>query len=152
MCLKRNLIPLRQKTLLLLQMQRKLELMLPLLRRGESPDCSDSGISELMRLCVGTPAPQPSRPRVAGADYFSTEDYAKVSRSEDRAILAGLGRTEECRESHIDAQTVEICTETLARIYLEQGYPEEARQIYSKLILAYPEKSAYFAALIDKIE
>ncbi len=43
-------------------------------------------------------------------------------------------------------------TETLAQIYLEQGYPEQARNIYSKLLLANPEKNAYFAALIQKID
>ena len=126
-------------------------LMLPLMSRRASVDCSDSGISALMRLCVETPSRQQARPRVAGADYFSTEDYARVSRSEDRSILASLGRTEEYKESRSDAPMPEVCTETLARIYLEQGYPEEAREIYSKLILAYPEKSAYFAALIEKL-
>ena len=42
-------------------------------------------------------------------------------------------------------------TETLARIYAEQGYCQQAKEIYSKLILAYPEKNAYFAALIEKL-
>ena len=42
-------------------------------------------------------------------------------------------------------------TETLAEIFAEQGCVEEARRIYSRLILENPEKSAYFAALIDKL-
>ncbi len=42
-------------------------------------------------------------------------------------------------------------TETLAQIYAEQGYYDRAKSIYSKLILAYPEKSAYFATLIQKM-
>ena len=46
----------------------------------------------------------------------------------------------------------DMYTETLAQIYLEQGYPEQARHIYSKLLLANPEKNAYFAALIQKID
>ena len=46
----------------------------------------------------------------------------------------------------------DLYTETLAQIYAEQGYYEQAKNIYSKLILAYPEKSAYFASLIQKIE
>ena len=33
----------------------------------------------------------------------------------------------------------------------DQGYYEQAKDIYSKLILAYPEKNAYFAALIEKL-
>ena len=42
-------------------------------------------------------------------------------------------------------------TQTLAEIYAEQGYFDQAKQIYSQLILAYPEKSAYFASLIEKL-
>lgn len=37
-------------------------------------------------------------------------------------------------------------------IYLDQGYYDQAKAIYSKLILAIPEKSAYFASLIEKID
>ena len=46
----------------------------------------------------------------------------------------------------------DFCTETLAQIYAEQGYNEQAKQIYSKLSLRYPEKSVYFASLIEKLD
>jgi tetratricopeptide (TPR) repeat protein len=52
----------------------------------------------------------------------------------------------------ISAVEFDLYTETLAQIYAEQGYYEQAKHIYSKLILAYPEKNAYFAALIQKID
>ena len=45
-----------------------------------------------------------------------------------------------------------FATETLARIFAEQGRPEEAKRIYSRLILDIPEKSAYFATLIDSLK
>ncbi len=87
-------------------------------------------------------------------DYFSQEDYDQVRKADDNvfsryAAKARQGRTPEGEAGRIDA---EMYTETLAEIYLDQGYPEQAKRIYSKLILAYPEKNAYFAALIQKID
>ncbi len=43
-------------------------------------------------------------------------------------------------------------TETLARIYSDQGNYQKAAEIYQILSLNNPEKSAYFAALIQELE
>jgi hypothetical protein len=44
----------------------------------------------------------------------------------------------------------DIVSETLARLYLEQGNTTKARMVYAKLSLLFPEKSSYFAAQIEK--
>jgi len=89
---------------------------------------------------------------VVGGDYFSQNQYNGVKRSDDNIFssFAIQAHSEGYREPD-SGSNEEFCTETLAQIYLEQGYLAEAKNIYSKLSLRYPEKSAYFAALIDEI-
>lgn len=84
---------------------------------------------------------------VIGGDYFSKEQYEAVQK-EDEIIVAGKDRNA-VRE---DGSFADYCTETLAKVYAEQGYTEQAKFIYSKLSLRYPEKNAYFAALIENLD
>lgn len=45
-----------------------------------------------------------------------------------------------------------LATETLAKVYLQQGNTEGAIRIYERLILKFPEKNAYFANLIQNLK
>ena len=91
---------------------------------------------------------------VVGGDYFSQEAYDKVRRSDDHVFsrYAAKAKSERPTVGQTDTVDFDMYTETLAQIYADQGYFEQAKEIYSKLILAYPEKNTYFAALIQKIE
>ena len=48
-------------------------------------------------------------------------------------------------------EDMDIATETLAKIYVRKGNYTKAIRIYQKLILYYPEKSNYFATLIESL-
>lgn len=89
----------------------------------------------------------------SGGDYFSSEQYKSFSREEDN-IFASFVKSEKAVPDSFDEAEPEFeqATETLAGIYAAQGYVKEAKQIYYKLSLRYPEKSVYFAALIEKLE
>ena len=100
--------------------------------KGKSVDCSDKDARRIAQSLLPSPETPERRIHVVGGDYFSQSQYNEVRQPDDSFF--------------------EKVAETLARIYLEQGYPDEAVEIYSKLSLRYPEKSVYFATLIDEIE
>lgn len=91
--------------------------------------------------------------RVAGGDFFSPEQYAAVRKADDNVFSNFRSERSEEPEGHRwEDPEFGFCTETLAAIYADQGYFVEAKKIYSRLILRYPEKSAYFASLIEKLQ
>lgn len=50
------------------------------------------------------------------------------------------------------AENKDVISETLARLLAKQGYRDKAINMYERLRLAIPEKSAYFAAEIEKLK
>ena len=130
------------------------------MRSGVRGDWSDGDVEKLIKSYLSekqeVQEKSEGRKVYAGVgDYFSQEDYDNVRTSEDNVFsrYAAKARKEKPEQSSAEAiEDIGFYTETLAQIYAEQGYYSQAKKIYSKLILAYPEKSAYFASLIRKID
>ena len=118
-----------------------------ILRSSNETDYSDKDVEALLKSV--------SRPKVkaVGGDFFSSDQYDSVTEAEDNYFSKFKAtRSEEKEERSWEDPELGFCTETLAWIYAEQGYFTEAKKIYSRLILRYPEKSAYFASLIEKLD
>ena len=134
------------------------EKLASMVRASENKNWNDADVEQILKsyIAESTPAvevaPEQRRVHVVGGDFFSQADYDQVRRTDDNVFSRYAAKAREDKV-YEEEQTGEfdLYTETLAQIYAEQGYYEQAKGIYSKLILAYPEKSAYFAALIQKM-
>ncbi len=100
---------------------------------------------------------------VVGGDYFGQEDFKELERSGEAfketfninpisSTLSSLPDFDFENRNTGEDDSEQFYTETLARIYVEQEFYNQALSIYEKLILLYPEKSAYFASLIENIK
>ena len=87
---------------------------------------------------------------VVGGDYFMSEDLKSVQ-NQDLTSLE-INHTPLREEDSSEFTDEAYYTETLARIYADQELYDRANEVYEKLILLYPEKSAYFAALKNDIK
>ena len=131
-----------------------------LVRKARTVDCSDKDLTTLLSSYLepsaGNVPETPMREvRVVGGDYFSQAQYDNVRQSGDSIFsrFAGkAGRNTPPEDMSGSEMANRFATETLARIFEEQGRTEEARRIYSRLILEIPEKSAYFASLIENLD
>ena len=120
------------------------------------------------------------RPRVivAGGDFFSKEDLKTIYPEEDMELKLKSSpfyrpapepasepaekpqapKQKERRGSllredgTVNFDDLAFCTETLGHIYAQQGFYDKAIEVFSKLILLYPQKSAYFAALVNEMK
>jgi len=101
--------------------------------------------------------------RNAKKDDKSEEETSQKEESKDNLIdkfletrptispaKKGDGQQEDISERSAE-ETDEFMTETLAHIYVKQGYYEKAIKAFQKLSLKYPEKSVYFARQIEDV-
>lgn len=131
-----------------------------IMRRGKSDDYADKDLESLLGTYIDEKKREESsktesegrKVHVVGGDFFSQTDYEKVRKAEDNVFVPQPIKKKAGQESPEGGPGLDFCTETLAQIYAEQGYFEQARKIYAKLILAFPEKSAYFASLIKELD
>ncbi len=101
------------------------------------------------------PAPRPYRRTVTdpGGDFFSQDEYKGVTIEEDNYFSKFKAtKSDDDDPRKWEDPELGFCTETLAWVYAEQGYKSDAKKIYSRLMLRYPEKIAYFASLIEKLD
>lgn len=132
-----------------------------LLKRSRQADYSDKDLRELLASYLEPAAAETESAEsaqhsvhVVGGDYFSQAQYDNVKKGSDNIFsrFAVQIRSESSTANdELSPVADRFATETLARIFAEQGRPEEAKRIYSRLILDIPEKSAYFASLIDSL-
>ena len=127
-----------------------------LLRREAAADYSDKDVKALLDAFLRQEQQEraPRSVRVAGGDYFTQAQYDDVREDGPKVFsrLAAQARSEASDRAEETVLTDDLCTETLAQIYAEQGYYQQSRHIYSRLLLKFPEKSAYFASLIEKLD
>lgn len=121
------------------------------MRRTELRDFSDADLAAEIRSAIS----EKSRIIMAGGDYFTLSEYDSVRESNDADIrrMAIVDYSAPNPSVGVKREEVfDMVSETLAQIYLDQGYPDKANEIYIKLSLMNPEKSAYFAKIIEKLK
>ena len=120
-----------------------------IMRSAAGADYSDKDVRDLVKKTTE----YRRTVKVVGGDFFSSEQYEKVKREDDNFFSRiKVEKSDEPQGRGWDDPELGFCTETLAGIYAEQGYFAQAKKIYSRLMLRYPEKSAYFASLIQKMK
>ncbi len=123
---------------------------------GEQTPDSDSQKARVKQLLQELA----ERPELQGKDvdierlmYLSADDIIeRFLRTSHGRIVAEEGEPadEIVTEAEIDDEE-DMVSEELAEVYLAQGLKDMAIETYRKLSLLNPEKSVYFAGLIEKI-
>ena len=120
----------------------------------ENSTSSDALGGDLVQSLCSRPALDAQSIDVERLTKITSDDIIdKFLRSDSHRIVAEEGEVtqEIVVEAAFDDED-DMVSEELAEIYLAQGLKDMAKETYRKLSLLNPEKSIYFAGLIEKIE
>ena len=126
------------------------------LSEGSGPTERDGYVPEKSVSEIGEESDKPATKRKKGKasvqkseliDRFIKDNPAfTVKQPENSAAAEKLGN-----QIDMIGESDEFITETLARIYMNQGLYQKAIKSFEKLSLKYPEKSVYFARQIEEV-
>jgi hypothetical protein len=105
---------------------------------------------ETMAIAILAPMPTPIDTPLQKSDNQIVDDEDAVE-PETTVQSKPQGIAQVLAEKSV-AENKDVISETLAKLYAKQGYREKSITMYERLSLAFPEKSAYFAAEIDKLK
>ncbi len=116
-------------------------------------------LTNMKKPLSAEPGPSKSEDATGEAEPSVSEERQKKFEMIDRfiaqnpKIVPGEAETEDINiKQSLKLDKKELMTETLARVYLEQGKYKKAIQAYRILSLKYPEKSSFFADQIKAVE
>ncbi|TAL51799.1 MAG: hypothetical protein EPN92_00170 [Chitinophagaceae bacterium] len=84
-----------------------------------------------------------------------TEWLKTLKRIPVQEIVKAVDTTSEEKVIHLAEHSIEkreVVTEAMAEVWVKQGQPEKAIEVYNKLSLLNPSKSSYFASLIEDLK
>ena len=87
-------------------------------------------------------------------DYFSGQDFAQVDMKDEELLSSKSVKEQEASQTTKSEEVGEdsLLSETLSKIYIQQGHYDKALRIIRSLSLNYPEKSRFFADQIRFLE
>jgi len=108
-------------------------------------------LSQFQPPALEAPVAETGRPEDAPMEKSSLHQPAPVLKTAPEATDNKAGSPQAFAERSV-TESKTIVSETLAKLYVQQGYLDKAIDMYERLGLAFPDKSAFFAAEIEKLK